>query len=96
MKKYILGNIDFADDFIKNELPGVTMNRPEGTYLIWLDFRPLGFSADQLEDLIVNKAGLWLDRGKIFGRSGEGFERINIACPRVVLKEALERIKSSI
>ena len=96
VKKYILGNIDFADDFIKNELPGVTMNRPEGTYLIWLDFRPLGFSADQLEDLIVNKAGLWLDRGKIFGRSGEGFERINIACPRVVLKEALERIKSSI
>lgn len=96
VKKYILGNIDFADDFIKNELPGVTMNRPEGTYLIWLDFRPLGFSADQLEDLIVNKAGLWLDRGKIFGRSGEGFERINVACPRVVLKEALERIKSSI
>ena len=96
VKKYILGNIDFADDFIKNELPGVTMNRPEGTYLIWLDFRPLGFSADQLEDLIVNKAGLWLDRGKIFGRSGEGFERINVACPRVVLKEALERIKGSI
>ncbi|MBR3638733.1 MAG: pyridoxal phosphate-dependent aminotransferase [Lachnospiraceae bacterium] len=96
VKKYILGNIDFADDFIKNELPGVTMNRPEGTYLIWLDFRPLGFSADQLEDLIVNKAGLWLDRGKIFGRSGEGFERINVACPRVVLEEALNRIKSSI
>ncbi len=96
VKKYILGNIDFADDFIKNELPGVTMNRPEGTYLIWLDFRPLGFSADQLEDLIVNKAGLWLERGKIFGRSGEGFERINVACPRVVLEEALNRIKSSI
>ena len=96
VKKYILGNIDFADDFIKNELPGVTMNRPEGTYLIWPDFRPLGFSADQLEDLIVNKAGLWLDRGKLFGRSGEGFERINVACPRVVLEEALNRIKSSI
>ena len=72
------------------------MIKTEGTYLIWLDFRALGLSPEELENLIVNKAGLWLDRGRVFGSSGEGFERINVACPRAVLEEALTRIKRSI
>ena len=72
------------------------MNRPQGTYLIWLDFRELGLSPKDLEDMIVKKAGLWLDRGRVFGDSGEGYERINVACPRKTLEEALRRIKSSI
>ena len=96
VRNYIRSNIEYAFEYVKNELPGVKMNRPQGTYLIWLDFRQLGLSADELEDRIVNKAGLWLDRGRIFGKAGEGFERINAACPKSVLKEALNRIKTGI
>ena len=61
-------------------------------YLIWLDFNGLGLCAQELEDLIVHKAKLWLDSGRIFGKCGRGFQRINVACPRSTLKEALERI----
>lgn len=95
MMKYIRGNIDFAKDYIEKNLPGVSMIDHEGTYLIWLDFRKLGLSADELDDLIINKAKLWLDSGKIFGKPGECFQRINVACPRSVLEEALTRIKKA-
>ena len=67
----------------------------EGTYLVWLDFRETGLSVDELEDLMINKAKLWLDSGKIFGACGRGFQRINIACPRATLTEALERIRDA-
>ena len=68
----------------------------EGTYLIWLDFRKLGLSVDELDNRIINKAKLWLDSGKIFGKVGQGFQRINVACPRSILKEALERIRKEV
>ena len=96
VKKYIFANMEFAGSFIEDEIPGVKVVPTEGTYLMWLDFRALGLSAGELEELIVKKAGLWLDRGKVFGPSGEGFERVNVACPRKVLEEALTRIKKSI
>ena len=69
---------------------------PEGTYLIWLDFRKLGLTRDQLEDLIVSKAHLWLDSGSMFGPDGEGFQRINIACPRATLQQALTQLELGI
>lgn len=96
LKKYLAGNLDFVRDYLKKELPEVKLIEPEGTYLIWLDFRALGLSEKDLEDLIVNKAKLWLDSGAIFGEAGEGFERINIATTRATLKEALERIRNVI
>lgn len=89
---YIKGNIDFAADFVKKNLPGVRLIDTQGTYLIWLDFRNLGINAVELDDILVNKAKLWLDSGKIFGKAGEGFQRINTTCPRSILKEALYRI----
>ena len=64
--------------------------------MIWLDFRGLSLCERELEELIVKKAGLWLDNGAIFGRTGAGFQRINIATNRSVLKEALDRIKAAI
>lgn len=67
----------------------------EGTYLVWLDFTKTGLSVDELEDFIIHEAKLWLDSGKIFGESGNGFQRINVACPRKVLEEALSRIKDA-
>ena len=92
MKKYVADNIAFTKEFVEKNLPGVNMVDHEGTYLIWLDFNGLGLCTQELEDLIVHKAKLWLDSGRIFGKCGRGFQRINVACPRSTLKEALERI----
>lgn len=61
--------------------------------MIWLDFRDTGLDAKAVDDLIVNKAKLWLDSRRIFGKTGAGFQRINVACPRSVLAEALDRIR---
>ena len=96
LKKYLQSNLDFVREYIQNELPEITMIEPEGTYLIWLDFRKLGLSGAKLEDLIVHKAHLWLDSGAIFGKSGEGFERINIATSRQVLQQALNQLKEAL
>ncbi|MBR1702691.1 MAG: pyridoxal phosphate-dependent aminotransferase [Lachnospiraceae bacterium] len=94
--RYLQGNLDFVREYVVKELPQVKLIEPEGTYLVWLDFRALGLCERELEDLIVNKAKLWLDSGAIFGKVGEGFERINIATQRSVLQEALARIKQAI
>lgn len=93
MISYIRDNIEYTKKFVEEYLHGVKMIEPEGTYLIWLDFRALGYNVDQLDDLIINGAKLWLDSGKIFGSKGEGFQRINVACPRRILQDALERIR---
>ena len=92
LKIYLKVNLDFARAYLEENLPQIKLIEPEGTYLIWLDCRELGLSEDKLEHLIVHEAKLWLDSGAIFGAVGEGFERVNIACPRAVLKEALERL----
>ena len=92
LKQYLRDNIRFTREFLLKYLPQVKLVEPEGTYLLWLDFRGLGLNGARLERLIVEQAGLWLDSGAIFGHAGEGFQRINIACPRAVLAEALERI----
>ena len=77
-------------------MPGVRLVEPEGTYLIWLDFNALGLSGKALDDLIVHKAGLWLDGGEMFGAGGAGFQRINIACPRATLRLALEKLATAL
>ena len=96
MLSYVKDNIDFAGDFVKKRLPGVNMADIEGTYLIWLDFNGTGLCGHEINDLIINKARLWLDSGEIFGKNGTGFQRINAACPRSTLKEALERIEKAL
>ena len=96
MHAYVAANIAYTKAYVEKYLPGVKMMELEGTYLVWLDFRETGLDVDQLEDLIVNKARLWLDSGKIFGKAGEGFQRMNVACPRATLTEALERIRKAL
>lgn len=96
MLAYVAENIAFTKEYVEKHLPGVEMVEHEGTYLVWLDFRKTGLSMEELEDLIVNRAKLWLDSGKIFGKSGEGFQRINVACPRQILEEALHRIREQL
>ncbi len=96
MLEYVKGNIDFVREYLKNEMPEIKLIEPEGTYLLWLDFRALGLRERELEELIGKRAKVWLDRGSAFGNAGAGFERINVACPRKTLAEALDRIKNAI
>jgi cystathionine beta-lyase len=96
LKVYLEENLQFVDDYLKANLPKVKLIKPQGTYLIWLDCRALNLTDRQLKDAIVNKAKLWLDDGYIFGKGGSGYERINIACPRSTLAEALKRLKSAL
>ena len=96
LMKYLKGNIDFLRNYLKERIPQIKLIEPEGTYLVWIDFRDLGLTEEERENLIINKAGLWLDSGAMFGVCGEGFERINIACPRSVLEEALKKLEKAI
>ena len=93
LKQYLAGNVGYVREFLKKEMPSVRLIEPEGTYLIWMDFSELGLSDEELDDRIVNKAGLWLDKGTMFGSEGEFFQRMNIACPRQIVVEAMERLK---
>ena len=96
MHEYVKENIEYTREFVNTRLPGVKMGEHQGTYLVWLDFRGTGLGVEELEDLIIHKAKLWLDSGKIFGEKGKGFQRINVACPRATLTEALERIRKAL
>lgn len=96
LKIYLKSNIDFVRKFLKDKLPNIKLIEPEGTYLLWLDCRELGLSEKERQGLIQNKAKLWLDTGTMFGKAGAGFERINIACPRKTLEEAMNRLKEAI
>ncbi len=95
LRNYLKENISFVDTFLKEKLPKVKLIKPEGTYLLWLDFRALGLSDEDLNFAILNKAKLWLDSGSMFGKSGQGFQRINIALPRKKLQWALEQLEKT-
>lgn len=92
LKAYLFANLDFVWEFIRSKMPKIKLIEPEGTYLLWLDFRELGLSAKELENLIVNDAKLWLDAGTMFGEEGLGFQRINIACPLATLEQAMNQL----
>lgn len=92
VKAYITRNRDLFRDYLQTHLPHARLVEPEGTYLLWVDFRAYGLSHDDLTCRIVDRARLWLDDGSIFGPAGDGFQRFNIACPRSVLQEALDRL----
>ena len=96
LKTYLKGNLDYARIFIKEKLPEIKLVEPEGTYLIWLDCSNLGVSYKELEKIVIDKAKLWLDGGIIFGKETALFERINIACPRSVLVQALTNLEIAI
>ncbi len=96
LMEYLQGNIEFVRSFLSEKIPQIKLIEPEGTYLVWLDFRELGLTEKKKKELIVHKAGLWLDVGTMFGEPGAGFERINVACPREVLRQALERLEAAV
>jgi cystathionine beta-lyase len=92
---YLGGNVSMIREFLQARVPKIRLVEPEGTYLAWLDCTGLGFSAKELDDLVVQKAKLWLDGGDMFGASGAGFQRLNTASPRSILHNALTRLESA-
>ena len=96
LKQYLAGNLSFLRSFLADHIPRVRLVEPQGTYLVWLDFAGLGLSEKQLEELVVDHAKLWLDRGALFGEEGKSFERINIACPRSTLQKAMNQLEKAI
>ncbi|MDR1040843.1 MAG: pyridoxal phosphate-dependent aminotransferase [Deltaproteobacteria bacterium] len=90
---YLEGNLAFARNFTRERLPGVRLVEPEGTYLLWLDFRGLGLPHEEVCRKIVHEAKLWLDEGLIFGEAGRHFQRINMAAPLATVRTAFERLE---
>ena len=89
---YIEENHTRTKSFLTAHLPKVQIIAPEGTYLLWLDFRAYGLSDEALNEKIIREAHLWLDDGPIFGAGGSGFQRINIACPWSTLEMGLKNL----
>lgn len=91
-RAYLRDNLDFLRTFLAERLPRIKLVEPEGTYFAWLDCSGLGLSRQELNDIVTNKAKLWLDAGHIFGGQADQFQRVVLACSRVTLQEALTRL----
>ncbi len=93
---YIQENLDFLCKYVSENLPKAKVMIPDATYLVWIDFSDYGIESRTLHKTLKYEGKIWLDEGYLFGKAGEGFERINIACPRKTLEEGLRRIKDCI
>ncbi len=92
--EYLHANYEFMHEFCSKHLPQFPIMELEGTYLVWMDCSAMHTTSEQLEEALIDKAHLWLNAGNMYGAEGEGYMRWNIACPRQVLAEALNRFKS--
>ena len=95
MLNYVQSNVDFVDSYLKNNIPEIKAILPEASFLIWLDCRSLNLSQNELVKLFVDKAGLALNDGSIFGSGGEGFMRLNVGSPKSILEKALSNLKNA-
>ena len=96
LRSYLRGNLDFLRRFLTQRLPEIKLVEPEGTYFAWLDCSGLGLSKEELNDLVIHRAKLWLDAGHIFGACAEQFQRVVLACPQATLKQALEQLEAAV
>lgn len=94
--RYLEGNLEFATDFINNEIPNVSTVKSEGTYLLWLDFRKTGWKEKKIERVLQRDAGLWLFNGSKFGAPGIGFQRLNVGCSREYLQSGLKKMRDAV
>ena len=90
------GNMDYVVNFVKERIPEVKVRKSEGTYLMWLDFSGLGMTKEELSMFMQKEAKIALDDGFWFGENGAGFERMNIACPRYMVEEGMNRIENAV
>ncbi len=96
LMQYLAGNVSFVKSFLENNMPDIKLVNPESTYLLWLDFSKLGLSNKELNKILINKAKVGLSDGRVFGKGGEGFQRMNIACPKSIVEKAMLRIKNAL
>ncbi|MGD6777803.1 MULTISPECIES: MalY/PatB family protein [Bacillaceae] len=94
--QYIEDNMDYAVKYIQKEIPSVEASKPEGTYLLWIDCRKLGLGEEELKRRLLHKGKLALESGSKFGKEGNGFVRMNVACTKATLKEGLLRLKTAL
>ncbi len=94
LRHYIKGNYHLVKEYIRHSLPQFAVTRLEATYLPWIDISSIGISSHMLEDQLKQKAGVWVNSGEMYG--AEGYVRLNIACPRMVLAEGLRRFVEGI
>ncbi|MCM2534727.1 pyridoxal phosphate-dependent aminotransferase [Neobacillus pocheonensis] len=94
--EYLQGNLEYTLSYFSDNIPQINVIQPEGTYLVWLDCRELSFSVKELDEFMLQRARVAMNEGHIFGREGEGFMRLNIACPRSMLKNALVGIENAV
>ena len=95
MKKYLQGNIEYVAQYIDVYLPKIRAIIPQASFLVWLDFRGMQLTDSEIKHLLVSKAKLGLNAGTTFGQGGSGFARLNVACPRSVLEEAMRRLRGA-
>lgn len=91
--EYLEGNLEFLISFINEKIPKLKVVKPEATYLVWIDCKSLGISSKEFSEKLLLEGKLRISDGSIYGKNGEGFIRINIACPRMLLKKGLEKLK---
>lgn len=96
MLDYVIGNVDFTDRYLRENIPQIKVYRPQASFLIWLDCRALGLTHKELTALCRDGARLALNDGVLFGTEGDGYMRLNAGCPRSTLVEALERLKNAV
>lgn len=94
--EYTEENIDYVNHFFATHIPMLHFHKPEGTYLLWIDFRNLGMNDKELKEFLVHRAGIGLNQGTVFGENGSGFMRMNVACPRSILEIAMMQLKTAI
>lgn len=94
--EHIDGNMQYVMNFINEKLPMIKTSKPEGTYLMWLDFNGVGLPKDKIQDFLINEAKVAMNDGATFGGNGKGFFRMNVACPRYMVEEAMEKIEKAI
>ena len=94
--EHIESNFKFLKQFLMEHLPNIDLVDPEGTYLAWLNCKKLKMDEKEIRDFMLKKAKVALNDGSTFGPGGEGFERINVACPRSILEECMTRIANAL
>ncbi len=93
---YIKGNRDYLCDFVKKNLPELTVHPMEGTYLAWINCEKLGMHGDELKNYITEKCGLGMNNGSFFGQAWDGYCRMNLACTRATVEEACRRLEKGV
>lgn len=95
LNKYIRGNMELVENFIRDELKDFKFQRPEATYLAWIDARDVPFTSDEIQDALVNVGGVAIMKGEIYGENGAKYLRMNLGCPRSKIEEGLKRFKKA-